>query len=45
MAGRSKPTMRLSPIMVTGTALMSGSLVASFSSYSIPMSSSQLIKA
>lgn len=45
MAGRSKPIMRLSPISVTGTEVMSGMFSALISSYSTPKSSSQLMRA
>lgn len=45
MPGRSKPTMRSLPISVTGTALISGYLVASTSVYLTPLLSSQSMSA
>ena len=45
MAGRSKPTIFVSPMIVTGTAEISSREEASSSSYSTPRSSSQSIKA
>lgn len=45
MAGRSKPTIFSSPMIVTGTTAMSSMVVASISSYSTPRSSSQSINA
>ena len=45
MAGRSKPTIVLSPITVTGTVAISSMVVASISSYEMPCSSSQSMRA
>ena len=45
MAGRSNPTIFLSPITVTGTAEISSAVDASSSSYLTPSSSSQSINA
>lgn len=45
MAGRSKPTIRVPLISVTGTVLIDSSFVASISTYFMPFDSNQSISA